>query len=160
MGLRFRKSIKIAPGVKLNLGGKSASVSIGKRGASVNVSKNGVRGTVGIPGTGISYSEKIIGRSPQRQQISSTDDNSVLKIAVWAIIFFSIVGMLVTPSKKVEQPKPIEQPTQIEERKAIENVKDIESSQPSKVTPEQREKLSHYLELKDGAAIAKCLNGK
>lgn len=27
MGLRFRKSIKIAPGVKLNLGSKSAGIS-------------------------------------------------------------------------------------------------------------------------------------
>ncbi len=31
MGLRFRKSIKIMPGVKLNLGLKSASVTVGSR---------------------------------------------------------------------------------------------------------------------------------
>lgn len=61
MGLRFRKSIKIMPGVRLNatLGGISATV--GRRGASVNVGKRGVRGTVGIPGSGLSYSERLSG---------------------------------------------------------------------------------------------------
>ena len=29
MGLSFRKSVKIAPGVKLNLGKKSAGISVG-----------------------------------------------------------------------------------------------------------------------------------
>lgn len=60
MGLRFRKSIKIAPGVKLNLGSKSAGVSVGGKygGVSVN-SKTGARARVSAPGTGLSYSEKI-----------------------------------------------------------------------------------------------------
>jgi hypothetical protein len=56
MAFRFRKSIKIAPGVKVNLGKKGASVSVGKPGATVNVSSRGTRTTVGIPGTGISHS--------------------------------------------------------------------------------------------------------
>lgn len=57
MGFRFRKSIKLAPGVRLNITKKGiSSVSIGKRGATVNVGKKGSRGTVGIPGSGLSYS--------------------------------------------------------------------------------------------------------
>jgi hypothetical protein len=59
MGFRFRKSIKIAPGIKVNLSAGGVSTTIGKRGASVNIGKRGTRGTVGIPGTGISYSEKL-----------------------------------------------------------------------------------------------------
>ena len=35
MGFRFRKSFKIAPGVKLNFGKKSTSVSVGTRGAHI-----------------------------------------------------------------------------------------------------------------------------
>lgn len=59
MGFKFRKSIKLLPGVKLNLGKKGiSSVSIGKRGATVNINKNGVQTTLGIPGTGISYKSK------------------------------------------------------------------------------------------------------
>lgn len=57
MGFRFRKSIKIAPGVRINLTKKGvSSLSVGKRGATVNVGKKGTRGTVGIPGSGLSYS--------------------------------------------------------------------------------------------------------
>lgn len=57
MGFRFRKSIKIAPGIKLNIGKKGVSVSIGKRGANVTLGKTGVRTTVGAPGTGMSYTK-------------------------------------------------------------------------------------------------------
>lgn len=57
MGFRFRKSIKILPGVRINVSNKGvSSVSVGKRGATLNVGKKGVRGTVGIPGSGLSYS--------------------------------------------------------------------------------------------------------
>ena len=57
MGFRFRKSIKIAPGVRINLTKNGiSSVSLGKRGATVNIGKKGTRGTVGIPGSGLSYS--------------------------------------------------------------------------------------------------------
>ena len=44
MGFKYRKSVKIAPGVKLNVGKKSAGISIGGKygGVSVN-SKTGVR---------------------------------------------------------------------------------------------------------------------
>ncbi|EMR4041842.1 DUF4236 domain-containing protein [Acinetobacter baumannii] len=56
MGFNFRKSIKIIPGVKLNITQKGvSSLSVGKNGARVSVGKKGVRTTVGIPGTGLSY---------------------------------------------------------------------------------------------------------
>ena len=54
MVLRFRRSIRILPGIRVNLSKSGASVSVGGRGATVNVSKRGVTRTVGIPGTGIS----------------------------------------------------------------------------------------------------------
>ncbi|HEO1789196.1 DUF4236 domain-containing protein [Acinetobacter baumannii] len=57
MGFNFRKSIKIAPGVRLNVGKKGiSSVSIGGKGARVSVGKKGTRTTLGIPGTGLSHS--------------------------------------------------------------------------------------------------------
>lgn len=53
---RFRKSIKIAPGVKLNFNKKSSSITFGGKGAHYTVNSNGKRTTsVGIPGTGLSY---------------------------------------------------------------------------------------------------------
>lgn len=59
MGFRFSKRISILPGVRLNLSGSGASLSVGPRGASVTVGKRGVYGNVGIPGTGLSYRERL-----------------------------------------------------------------------------------------------------
>lgn len=57
MGFNFRKSLKIAPGVRLNITKKGvSSVSLGGKGARVNLGKKGTRTTVGMPGTGLSYS--------------------------------------------------------------------------------------------------------
>lgn len=57
MGLNFRKSFKVAPGVRLNVGKKGiSSVSVGGKGARVSVGKKGTRTTVSAPGTGLSYS--------------------------------------------------------------------------------------------------------
>ncbi len=58
MGFKFRKSIKILPGVRINLTHQGiSSASIGKRGASFNIGKKGTRTSVGIPGSGLSYSK-------------------------------------------------------------------------------------------------------
>lgn len=59
MGLRFRKSVKICKGVKVNFSKSGASLSLGGRGHSVNVGGRGTRVTVGIPGTGLSYSKNL-----------------------------------------------------------------------------------------------------
>jgi hypothetical protein len=57
MGFRYRSSIRLARGLRINLSKSGASLSVGGRGATLNLSKRGVRTTVGLPGTGISYSE-------------------------------------------------------------------------------------------------------
>ncbi|MDG4650441.1 DUF4236 domain-containing protein [Roseibacterium sp. SDUM158017] len=59
MGWRFRRSIRIMPGVRLNVSKSGFSTTIGRRGASVNVSKRGIYGTAGIPGTGLSYRARL-----------------------------------------------------------------------------------------------------
>ncbi|MBV4417190.1 DUF4236 domain-containing protein [Clostridium tyrobutyricum] len=76
MGFRFRKSIKIAPGIKLNVGKKGInSVSIGGHGYTKNIGKHGTRTTVGIPGTGISYSNyKKYGSNKKKNNASVTQD--------------------------------------------------------------------------------------
>ncbi len=59
MGFRFRKSIKIFPGLRVNLSKTGASLSVGGRGASVNIGPRGAYGNVGLPGTGLSYRERL-----------------------------------------------------------------------------------------------------
>lgn len=76
MGFRFRKSVKIAPGVRLNIGKKSVGISAGVKGARVSVNSSGRKTTtVGLPGTGLSYSktEKIGGRKTTTRAASSNN---------------------------------------------------------------------------------------
>lgn len=56
MPFNFRKSIRILPGVRLNLSKTGASVSLGGKGAGINIGRSGVRTTVSAPGTGFSWS--------------------------------------------------------------------------------------------------------
>lgn len=59
MGLRFSKRVTLFPGVRVNLGLKGASLSVGPRGANINIGKRGIYGNVGIPGSGLSYRERL-----------------------------------------------------------------------------------------------------
>jgi hypothetical protein len=53
MGFRFRKRIRIAPGIRINLNKRIPSLSVGGDGLTMNVGKRGTKATVGLPGTGI-----------------------------------------------------------------------------------------------------------
>lgn len=76
MGLRIRRSIKIAPGVRLNFGKKGISTSIGKRGAGITIGPTGTTAHVGIPGTGISYVKKVgTAKKSAKEKLQSTDEN-------------------------------------------------------------------------------------
>jgi DNA-directed RNA polymerase subunit RPC12/RpoP len=58
MGFRFRKSIKIIPGVRLNLSKTGLGASVGFKGFRLTKRADGrVQRTTSIPGTGISYVE-------------------------------------------------------------------------------------------------------
>ena len=58
MGFRFQRSIKLFPGLKINLSKSGIGWSAGVRGARTGVDAKGRRYTsVGIPGTGLSWRE-------------------------------------------------------------------------------------------------------
>lgn len=74
MGFRFRKSIKILPGVRVNLGKSGvSSVSVGPRGSTVTAGKSGVRHTIGLPGTGLSWSHRLTSRPAGRAAADSIE---------------------------------------------------------------------------------------
>ena len=78
MGLRFRRSIKIAPGVRVNLNKKSASVTFGPKGLKHTVSTTGKsHTTVGIPGTGLSYTTSSGGKSARSRARSAPHSAAV-----------------------------------------------------------------------------------
>ena len=67
MTIRFRRSLKIAPGLRVNFNKNSTSLSLGPRGAHYTVSSSG-RQTIsaGIPGTGLYAYQSINPQSAKR----------------------------------------------------------------------------------------------
>jgi hypothetical protein len=59
MGLRFHRVFSILPGIRLNVSKSGLSTSVGPRGADVNIGRQGITTNAGIPGTGLSYRQKM-----------------------------------------------------------------------------------------------------
>jgi hypothetical protein len=102
LGFRFRRSIKILPGVRLNVGKRGISTSIGVRGAHVTLGKSGTRTTVSMPGTGLSYThlekphhEDSVG-SPA-QEVPELSDGKAWRGWLWIVLIVVIVvGIAIT----------------------------------------------------------------
>lgn len=65
MGLRFQKRIRLFKGLTLNLSKSGTSWTVGGPGDSVNIRGRKVTGTVGVPGTGVSYRQTLSGEGEQ-----------------------------------------------------------------------------------------------
>lgn len=63
MGFRFSSRMSILPGLKLNFSKSGVSLSAGVRGAHINLGPRGLYGSAGIPGTGLSYRQRLDGGS-------------------------------------------------------------------------------------------------
>jgi len=83
---KFRKRIKVAPGVNVNLSKSGVSGTFGGKGASVNVGKNGVYANTGIPGTGIYDRQKLGGGAAADDTIEETGEPGGAKIGAMATI--------------------------------------------------------------------------
>ena len=89
MGFKFRKSVKIAPGVKANIGKKSVGLSFGTKGAHYSVNSNGKEtASIGVPGTGVSYSSSRGGGKSGK----SGGKGGCMMIAIPLLIVLFIVG--------------------------------------------------------------------
>lgn len=77
MGLRYRKSIKVAPGVKINLNKKSASVTVGGKGYHKTFNSKGQTTTsVNLPVKGLSYTDRKSSTSSKRKSTASAVSGS------------------------------------------------------------------------------------
>ena len=78
MGIRFRKRIRLAPGLHLNLSGRGLSLSAGPRGASMTFGSKGTYLNAGIPGSGLYARERIGAAGEASQNRASSEDGTVL----------------------------------------------------------------------------------
>lgn len=107
MGIRFRKSKKLLPGVRLNVGTRGLSFSFGPRGLKHTISTTGRRTTtVGIPGSGLSFSETSGSRSRRSESAAAQEVGAIFTptsaretsqksrtIALLLCIFFGYLGI-------------------------------------------------------------------
>ena len=95
MGLRYRKSKKILPGVRLNLNKNSASISIGPKGFKQTFSTTGRKTTtVGIPGSGLSYTtNSSANKSGEPQQATPVYSSKNKTTALILAIIFGWAGV-------------------------------------------------------------------
>ncbi len=77
MAWNYRKRIKIAPGVTINVSKGGVSTTVGKKGASVTFGKKGTYLNTGIPGTGMYNRQKISGPSSNRRKAGNIQTNNV-----------------------------------------------------------------------------------
>jgi hypothetical protein len=102
MGLRFQKRITLFKGLSINLSKTGASVSVGPRGANLNIRGDQVTGSIGIPGTGISYRQRLDNQQnaeqttyaqpiqePQQLQVEHETSSWELSWKVFGLISFA-----------------------------------------------------------------------
>ncbi len=103
MGFRYRKSIRIAKGVRLNVSKSGVGLSAGVRGARYSVHSSGRRtATVGIPGSGMSWSQTSGGgRAPSRTRSSASGSSPPAPATVPEELGRQRPGLLAAKGEKV-----------------------------------------------------------
>lgn len=82
MGLRFRKTISLLPGVRLNISKSGLGISAGVPGLRGSINTSGkVTGTASIPGTGVSYVKtKQLGSKKKKAEKAASKSKSAKAI--------------------------------------------------------------------------------
>ena len=106
MGFRFRRSAQLIPGVRLNVGLKSSSLSFGGRGAHYSVGSKGTRTTFGVPGSGLSWTNYAPHRSAPHVGIVVQQQPRSFGAGRLALLLFlgaTVFGLAVATSKPPEK---------------------------------------------------------
>lgn len=110
--MRFRKSIKLFKGVKLNLSGSGPTLTLGGRGLSFNVGKNGISTSYGLAGTGIYDRKQLVSFNKDKKKQESKKRlkksfNNNLELDIDKIGNVSIYsdGKLITDTREINSIK-------------------------------------------------------
>jgi Protein of unknown function (DUF4236) len=102
---RYRRSVKLFPGVRWNIGKKSSSLSFGGRGFHYTIGPRGGRTTVGIPGTGLSYTETS-GHSTHPSPDENTGCAGCLGQIIVLLLVFGGISMCNRSERESSSAKP------------------------------------------------------
>ena len=89
MSLRLWRRKQLFPGLRMNLSKSCVSVSVGRRGAWYTAGRRGQRVTVGAPGTGLFWTEKL---EPRRTASQAGRQWLGVFIAIAAIVGLVLAG--------------------------------------------------------------------
>ncbi|MDH1732312.1 DUF4236 domain-containing protein [Pseudomonas chengduensis] len=78
MAVRFRKSIKLAPGVRMNISGSGLGWTLGPRGASIGIGKRGARLNTSF--MGFSSSQKLSGPSKKARPTPHKNQSTLVSL--------------------------------------------------------------------------------
>jgi hypothetical protein len=95
MGFRFRRSFKLAPGIRINLTTRGVSTTIGPRGANVNIGPRGTYANVGIPGTGLSARERLDAPAHHGAEAEEVQQPAAAPTSGAAVWFWIIVMVVI-----------------------------------------------------------------
>lgn len=143
MGLRFRKSITLCKGVKLNFGKTGMSISTGVPGfrSTYNFTTGKTTRSIGIPGTGISYVTTTGGTRSQRS--TTTPRTNSEQISYEPRYTREGESRMESPARTVPQQTYAAEPTP-----AMTVVPDdaflMNTTVPREITPLERLKSIHY----------------
>ena len=100
MAFKFRRTMKIAPGLRVNLTHRGVSARVGPKGAGYTLNANGRQHiSAGIPGSGIHVSEQIAParkRAKVEAEAASIQEPKPLTIGGKIAVFFTCVLFLMT----------------------------------------------------------------
>lgn len=95
MSIRFRKSINLGGGLKLNFNKKSAGLSFGGKGARFSMNSDGRKTTsIGIPGTGIYWTKSGDGK------LTAWNIITLILMAPFLILYW-VLQLILWPFKKL-----------------------------------------------------------
>jgi hypothetical protein len=170
MGFRFQRRLRLFKGVSLNIGKRGvSSISFGTRGAHTTIGKSGIRNTIGLPGTGLSYTSLWPWRRRATQGSSQTAAPSrtgplnslrgVVARMLGALTIYAVICALVyvgwqtltrstTPSSSASVPAPT--PANVDDNS---NLQQPDAQVPHHKTHRQRKDASDEVPATTGALL-------
>lgn len=83
----------------MNLSKGGISTSIGKAGGTLNIGKRGIRPTVGIPGSGLSFTPSIgAGASTKGNNVFASSIAFIISLVLICVICVCVIGLVFFPS--------------------------------------------------------------
>jgi hypothetical protein len=104
MAWGFRKSKRLLPGVRLNIGKRGASVRVGGKGLGYTTGTSGSRVSASIPGTGLSYRQKLSGSASEQLEPPRQSRADLIVRGVLALIALLALAWMISSNGPFSAP--------------------------------------------------------